>query len=87
MFPAPAVEPETETVEEGKDAGSPAKMVKEVAKNYKKTNPNMKAEEVVRDFLMDEGYATNSVSADVLIEHMSDSWFNTLVEKAIKSAE
>ncbi len=78
-----AVKDTASGITEGSGAGSPAKMVKGVAKNYKETNPNMKAEEVVRDFLIDEGYANNPVSADVLIEHMSDTWFNEIVREVV----
>lgn len=78
-----AVKDTASGITEGSGAGSPAKMVKGVAKNYKETNPNMKAEEVVRDFLIDEGYANNPVSAAVLIEHMSDTWFNEIVREVV----
>lgn len=37
--------------------------------------------ETVVEYLMDEGYANNPVSAEVMIEHMSEDWQNHIVDE------
>ncbi len=38
----------------------------------------------VVEHLIEEGYATDSDSADNIIKGMSDEWFETIVEDAVK---
>ena len=37
-------------------------------------------EEVIIDYLLDEGFVNNEVSAEVFIEHMSDEWLDSILE-------
>ena len=38
------------------------------------------AKEDISQYLMDKGYANNSVSADVIVEHMSQEWLDQIIE-------
>ena len=62
-------------------------LMKQKSKGHPKIEEGMAAEDVVANFLIAEGYTNNSVSAGVLIEHMSDEWFNTIVEEVVLNAE
>ena len=65
----------------GKVGKSAIKAVKDTASGI---TEDVSAEEVVLKVLMDEGYVTNSTSGEVFIKHMSDEWFNSLVEGALQ---
>ena len=39
-------------------------------------------EEFIIDYLLDEGFVNNEVSAEVFIEHMSDEWLDSILEAA-----
>ena len=45
-----------------------------------RTIPNSFTKEDVIDHLMDEGFANNPVSAEVLLNHMSDQWLDSIEE-------
>jgi SOS response regulatory protein OraA/RecX len=36
--------------------------------------------DIILDYLLDEGFVNNEVSAEVFIEHMSDEWLNSILE-------
>ena len=38
------------------------------------------AKEDISQYLMDKGFANNSVSADVIVEHMSQEWLDQIIE-------
>ncbi len=65
----------------GKVGKSATKAVKDTASGI---TEDVSAEEVVLKVLMDEGYVTNATSGEVFIQHMSDEWFNSLVEGALQ---
>ena len=70
----------------GEVAAAPVKVGKKALDIKDKTpvSEDVSAEEVVLKVLMDEGYVTNATSGEVFIKHMSDEWFNSLVEGALQ---
>ena len=50
-----------------------------------KGKKKMKKEEITRedvtDYLMEGGFCNNPVSAEVLIDNMSDAWLNTIIDE------
>ena len=60
---------------------SPGCDCEDCSKNSKK----MKKEEITRtdviDYLMESGFTNNPVSAEVLIDNMSEAWLNTIVDE------
>lgn len=50
------------------------------ADNRKEDPEKYITKEEVIGYLMDEGYANNEVSAEVMIEHMSDEWLDSIIE-------
>lgn len=53
-------------------------------KLFARQNGNLKTEEVLVDFLVSEGYANSEESAEVMIEHMSDEWVDTVLSEMRK---
>ena len=49
-------------------------------KEYVKENRSLTKEDVIAH-LIDEGFANNSVSAEVLLTHMSDEWLQSIEEE------
>ena len=55
--------------------------VKGYMKGGKVDKKNKEVKEAVIQSLMDDGLANNPVSAEIMAEHMSDEWFEAIVEE------
>ncbi|AEC53237.1 hypothetical protein SCRM01_291 [Synechococcus phage S-CRM01] len=51
---------------------------------YEKANKKVTKEEIIIDYLLDEGYVDTEESAEVLIDHMSEEWENFILDEMRK---
>ena len=71
---------EQQAVRAGDEAGANKQMQRRIAMKDPKGRKAVLSKEEVGQYLMDKGYANNPVSAEVIIEHMSQEWLDQIIE-------
>ena len=71
---------EQQAVRAGDEAGANKQMQRRIAMTDPKGRKAVLSKEDISQYLMDKGFANNSVSADVIAEHMSQEWLDQIIE-------